>query len=34
MEKKTENDMETDAILGYILAPVTPVTYGFIGYAY
>ena len=34
MEKNMENEMETEVIQGYILVPVTPITYSFMGYTY
>ena len=34
MEKTMEHEMETGVIEGYILVPVTPITYSFMGYTY
>ena len=34
MEKKMENETETEIIQGYILVPLTPITYSFMGYTY
>ena len=34
MEKKMENEMESEATQGYILIPVTPMTYSLMGYTY
>ena len=34
MEKKMENEMETEVIRGHILVPLTPITYSFMGYTY